>query len=106
MEGLKFLKVNSDFAIPFFNLNDQINEVVHNIYLSYLTVKSYKDFILTLHQNNNKGIDFSHHLISESIYPEPDIIKVKVDTSNAPSNSLLCNDNSGFDKEQIYTNAI
>ena len=105
MEGLKFLKVNSDFAISFFNLNDQIEDEVYNIYLAYLTVKSCKDFRLTLHQNKNKEIDFSHHLISEPIYPEPDIIKVRIDTSNAPSISLLCNDNSDFDKEQFYINA-
>ena len=105
MEGLKFLKVDSDFAISFFNLNDQIEEETHNIYLSYLTVKSCKDFRLILHQNKNKEIDFSPHLISELIYPEPDIIKVKVDVSNAPSISLLCNDNSDFDKELFYTNA-
>ena len=104
IQGLKFLKINTDFAISFYYLNDEEEEEIQEVYLSYLTNKKCSNFEITTTASSHgtiKETDFLKYISFDIIPPEQDIQKVKINNQNTPSISFLY-DNNPYDIEQTY----
>ena len=93
IQGLKFLKIKSDFAISFYYLNNEEEEEIQEVFLSYLTTKNCKNFEISNYTNINGYIDFSKYISLDLISPSNDIPKLKLENNNLSSISFYYNNN-------------
>ena len=101
IQGINFLKIESDYAITFNYFNDEEQEELKETYLSYLTTKTCDDFKITIGMNKAKDIEFSKYISLDLISPEPDVQKMKINNANAPS-ILFLYDNNPLVEDQFY----
>ena len=101
IQGLKFLKIKSDFAISFYYFNNEEEEEIQEVFLSYLTTKNCKDFEIINITNTNEKINFSRYISFDLIPSEPDEQKIKIDNSNASSISFFY-DNKLINLDNFY----
>ena len=101
IQGLKFLKVNSDFAISFFYYNNEEEEIIQEVFISYLTQKKCENFEIQTYTNITEKINFSKYISLDLIYPDPDIQKMKIDNISSSFISFYYN-NTDVDDEQFY----
>ena len=101
IQGLKFLKVNSDFAISFFYYNNEEEEVIQEVFISYLTQKKCENFEIQTYTNITEKLNFSKYISLDLISPDPDIQKMKINNVSSSSISFYY-DNTAIDNEQFY----
>ena len=101
IQGLKFLKINSYYAISFFYLNNEEENEIQEVYFSYLTNKKCKNLKVLTYRNMNKELDFRKFIYLDLISPDPDTQKIKIDNKNSSSISFFY-DNSPINKDQFY----
>ena len=93
IQGLKFLKIKSDFAISFYYLNNEEDVEIQEVFLSYLTTKNCKNIEILNYTNIEGIIDFSKYISLDLISPENDANRLKFDNSDSSSISFFYNNN-------------
>ena len=108
IQGLKFLKLNSNFAISFYYLNTEEIEEIKEVYFVYLSNRNCTDFEISTYDNGKKlvskvngTIDFSKYISYDIISPDPETEFLKIDNSNLSSISIFY-DNNPFDRNKLY----
>ena len=108
IQGLKFLKINSDFAISFYYLNTEEIEEVKEVYFAYISNRNCTDFEISTYENGKKlvpnvdePIDFSKYISLDIVSPDPETEFMKLDNSNISSISIFY-DNNPFDRNKLY----
>ena len=100
IQGLKFLKINSEFAISFYYFNDEEEEEIQEVYFSYLTTKKCNNFEILTYTNTEKEINFRNYISLDIISPEPDIQKMKI--INNDSSILFFNEGEPISSDKFY----
>jgi len=108
IQGLKFLKINSDFAISFYYLNTEEIEELKEVYFAYISNRNCTDFEISSYENGKKlvtdvngTIDFLKYISLDIVSPDPEKEFMKLDNSNISSISLFY-DNNLFDRNKLY----
>ena len=105
IQGLKFLKINLDYAISFYYYNNEEVEEIEEIYLSYLSNKKCSYYEISNYINNPEKveIDLSKFISNELISPDTNKIKIKIDLTKLNSISLFYDEDIPItESETIY----
>ena len=100
IQGLKFLKINSDYAISFYFYNNEEVEEIQEVFISYLTTKNCRNFQISTFTNTQANIDFSKYIFYDLIPPEVDKQKMKINNNNTSISFLY--DNNPMSIENYY----
>ena len=100
IKGLKFLKIKSEFAISFYYFNDEEEEEIQEVFISYLTTKNCKDFEISTYTNAQSNLNFSEYISFDLIPSEPDKQKMRI-YSNLSSISFFY-ENNPINAENFY----
>ena len=103
IQGLKFVKINSEFIISFYYFNDEEEEEIQEVFISYLTTKSCQDFKISAYTHTQDNIDFSKYISYDLIPSEPDFQKMKIDKIDTYLSQIYFSyDNNSIEYENFY----
>ena len=105
IQGLKFLKINLDYAISFYYFDNEEEVEIKEVNFAYLTTQKCSDFTIKSYCNIEEKyeIDLSKFIQYDLIPSESNKYKMKIDNKNSQYVSLFYDDNAlNAETEEIY----
>ena len=105
IQGLKFLKIKSDYAISYYYFNDEEVEEIKEVYFKYLSINRCSDLTIKTYSNidDKIEIDLSKAIKYDLIPSDSDKYKMKINNLNSPFVSLYYDNNIlNAETEEIY----
>lgn len=105
IQGLKFLKINSDYAISYYYFDNEEEVEIKEVNFAYLTTQKCSDLKIKTYCNIEEkyGIELSKLIQNDLIPSESNKYRMKIDNKNSPYVSLFYDDNPlNAETEEIY----